>query len=86
MAQRDEIQAQIAELQKQLESADDGTELWVKDLKSGHETKLTGVHARKWLKRLGLDDEEGQAPEGEEGAEGAEDPPPSASVWGRKGR
>jgi hypothetical protein len=85
MAGRDEIQAQIAALQKQLEAADGGDELWVRDPKTGHETKLTGAHAQKWLRRLGLDDEE---PEGDDGADGGEgqDPPPSGgnSVWGRK--
>lgn len=83
MAQRDEIQAQIAALQKQLEDSDDGTELWVKDPSSGHETKLTGAHARKWLKRLGLDDSDEQP---EEGDPAEEDPQPPGTVWGRKGR
>jgi hypothetical protein len=82
MAQRDEIQAQIAALQKQLEAADGGDELWVKDPKTGHETKLTGAHAQKWLRRLGLDDDEDT---GDDDGEG-QDPPPSGgnSVWGRK--
>jgi hypothetical protein len=85
MAGRDEIQAQIAQLQKQLEAADGGDELWVRDPKTGHETKLTGTHAQKWLKRLGLDDDEGTEGDDGDSLEG-QDPPPSggSSVWGRK--
>jgi hypothetical protein len=87
MPTKAEIQAQIDALTKQMETAgDDGaeSELWVKDDK-GRETRLTGAHAKKWLRNLGLEDDE--APEGTEGGGGAPtDPPPSGSesVWGRK--
>ena len=83
---RADIEAQIAELQKQLETEDDGTELWVRD-ERGRETKLTGAYAKKWLKNLGLDDDEPDPADGGDGADPAQaDPPPSGgkSVWGRK--
>lgn len=84
---RDEIQAQIDALTAELDSSDDGTELWVKDAQ-GRETKLTGAHAKKWLKQLGLEDDEAQD-DGAEGGDGeGQDPPPRGgdSVWGRKSR
>lgn len=92
MATKAEIQAQIEELTKSLDSADDGdeVELWVKDEK-GRETKLTGAYAKKWLKALGLEDDEppadGQDPDGGDGKT-PEDPPPAggSTVWGRKGK
>jgi hypothetical protein len=86
MPNRDEIQAQIDALTKQLQDDDEGTELWVKDEK-GRETKLTGAYARKWLRNLGLEDDEPQGDgQGDEPDPAQADPPPSGgkSVWGRK--
>lgn len=88
MPTKQEIQAQIDALTKQLDAAGDdgaGTELWVKDEK-GRETRLTGAHAKKWLKNLGLEDEATEGGEGAEGGSQDQDPPPSGaeSVWGRK--
>lgn len=90
MPTKKDIQAQIDALTAQLDTADDDgkeTELWVKDAQ-GRETRLTGAHAKKWLKNLGLEDD---APEGGDGADdggdpGQQDPPPAGaeSVWGRK--
>lgn len=85
---RADIEAQIAALQKQLEDDDEGTELWVRDEK-GRETKLTGAHAKKWLRQLGLEDDEepqdGTEAEGPDGGDGQQDPPARGnSVWGRK--
>jgi hypothetical protein len=87
VANRDEIQAQIDALTKQLDSEGDDVELWVKD-QNGRETKLTGSYAKKWLKNLGLEDDEPQGDEGDpESGKGAPlepDPQPAgASVWGR---
>jgi hypothetical protein len=92
MATKSEIQKQIDALTKELESAPDDAgggdvELWVKD-EHGRETKLTGAHAKKWLKNLGLEDDEPAGGEGDsaEGDPANGDPPPagSESVWGRK--
>lgn len=88
MATRQEIEAQIQALQKELEGADDGTELWIEDEK-GRKTKLTGPHAKRWLRNLGLDDDEAPADGSGDGAEGdQQDPPPAggSSVWGRKAK
>lgn len=82
------IQAQIDQLTAQLND-DSDLELWVKD-SAGRETKLTGAHAKRWLKQLGLEDDppegsEGDPPEGGEGDPPADPPPAGAeSVWGRK--
>ncbi len=58
MASRKEIEDQIAKLQADLAQADeDGYECWVKDDK-GRETKIGGQHAKKWLARLGVLDED----------------------------
>jgi hypothetical protein len=88
MPTKQEIQAQIDALTKQLDTAgDDGaeTELWVKDEK-GRETRLTGAHAKRWLKNLGLEDDASEGGEGDGGGDPPQDPPPSGaeSVWGRK--
>lgn len=89
MPTKKDIQAQIDALTAQLDTADDDgaeTELWVKDEK-GRETRLTGAHAKKWLKNLGLEDDEPEAGDGAEGGDpGQQDPPPAGaeSVWGRK--
>lgn len=58
MAKRSEIEAQMAALQKQLESADDEDddyEVWVKNDK-GNETRLPSKKAGGWLKEnFGID-------------------------------
>lgn len=88
MASRQDIEAQIAALQQQLE-ADDGLTLVVED-ERGRKTHLSGPHAKRWLKNLGLDDDEGAAPEGDGDPEGGQesDPPPAggATIWGRKAK
>ena len=54
----DEQAAQLAELQALAEAPDDPElELYVKD-ENGRETRLTGSHAQKWLKNLGLGDDD----------------------------
>lgn len=74
---REELQAQIDAL-----DAEDNVEVWVEDDR-GRKTKLTGGHARKWLRNLGLEDEE---PDDEEGTETEQqDPKPKAGYFGRKG-
>lgn len=54
MASRKEIESQIAALQKDLEGADDDTELWVEHERGGKNvrTKLSGTHAKSWLSDL----------------------------------
>jgi hypothetical protein len=88
MPTKSEIQKQIEALNKQLETADDdgdSTELWVKDAQ-GRETRLTGAHAKKWLKNLGLEDDESQGDGADGDGQVPTDPGPagSESVWGRK--
>jgi hypothetical protein len=90
---RDEIQQQIAALQAELDGGDD-LELWVKDEK-GRETRLTGAHAKRWLAKLGLDDDGGDQDQGDgDGGQGdgqgdgrvPADPQPRDSIWGRAAR
>lgn len=56
----------LADRAKAEDEADASTEVWVKNDK-GHEVKLTGTKARKFLSQFGLDDEDGDddEPEGE---------------------
>lgn len=66
MAKRSDIEAQIAALQKELESSDEDTELWVEHDRGGRavRTKLSGNHAKSWLDELfgtGAKDDEGDA-------------------------
>lgn len=61
------------------EAADASTEVWVKNA-AGHEVKLTGSKARKFLSQFGLEDEEGE--EQEEGEEGEEADPEPAGAGG----
>lgn len=51
MAKKSEIEAQIAALQKDLESADTDDEIWIKD-ESGREVKVTGRRATSVLSRF----------------------------------
>jgi hypothetical protein len=86
VAKKSEIQSQIDALTAQLDSADpdEDTELWVRDEK-GRETRLTGSNAQKWLKGLGLvDDEAPPADGGGDGGTGnppADPPPPSGNRY-----
>jgi hypothetical protein len=95
MGKREEIAAQIAALQKQLED-DDDLELWVETEgdKGKHRAQLRGKYARKMLSRLGLDDDEDQADDdgatdgdGADGGtgDGGKDPaPPSEHKYFRR--
>lgn len=74
---REELQAQLAEL-----DAEETVELRVKD-ERGRETTLTGAHAKKWLRQLGLEDDEAQDEAGDEEEE--QDPKPKSGYFGRKG-
>lgn len=69
-ASRAEKQAQIEALQAELAAEADDVELWVEH--EGKKTQLKGAHARRWLKQLGLADEEPAA----EGEPADEDPTP----------
>jgi hypothetical protein len=76
---------ELAELQALAEAPDDELELYVKD-ERGRETRLTGSHAQKWLKTLGLgDDDEESAVDKAKDDEGApdkaeDDKPPAAKT------
>lgn len=82
-----EQQRQLDELTALADAPDgDVEELYVKDEK-GRETRLTGAHATKWLKNLGLvdDDDAGDAGDGTDGDDagggaGAKDEPPAAKT------
>lgn len=71
---REELQAALDAL-----NAEDNTELWVEDEK-GRKTKLTGEHAKKWLRNLGLSDDDESDQEETEA-----DPEPPRGYFGRKG-
>lgn len=69
-----DIEAQIAALQAQL-AEDDGLELVV-DM-DGKKTTLRGSHAKRWLAKLGLDDDDqGDAGDDDQGDAGDGDPAP----------
>lgn len=76
-ATRAELEAQLAAL-----DSEENVELWVE--KDGVKTRLTGGHAKTWLSKLGLGDEE---PDDEEAGddEPEPDPAPKAGYFGRKG-
>lgn len=62
-----EQQRQLADLQALADAPDDDEfDLVVRDEK-GRETRLTGKHAQKWLKNLGLGDDD--EPEGDKAAD-----------------
>lgn len=88
MPKRSDIEAQIAALQSELDSADTDDEIWVKG-DDGREYKVTGRRATSILKRLGLSDilnddsKEPAGEEGEEGEEAEEDPKPKGGYFGR---
>lgn len=55
MGRRDELRKQIDSLQAEYDSAeDDELEVWVRN-GDGHETRLTGERAARWLARNGYD-------------------------------
>jgi len=56
VARRDELEAQLAEMQAELDGLDDDEyEVWIKD-DGGRESKVTGRHAKTWLQKLGVVD------------------------------
>lgn len=73
-------EAELKALQDELAGADadDDVEVWVKDEK-GRQTQLRGGHAKKWLKNLGLDDDDDQGdgtdPEGPDDDDTDPEPP-----------
>lgn len=90
MASRSEIEAQMAALQQQLETAadDDDYEVWVKNDK-GHETRLPSSKASGWLKENFGIDLSGAAPAAEEEGEPADevvkDGKPNTGYFGKRG-
>lgn len=66
----------LAELKALEEAPDDDFDLVVRD-KEGRETRLTGKHAQKWLRNLGLDDDDetGEPAGDAAGDEGGPDKP-----------
>jgi hypothetical protein len=77
---RSDVEAQIAALQAELDTADTDDEIWVKG-DDGREYKVTGRRATSVLKKLGLadilsDDSEEQAGEEETEEEPEDDPQP----------
>jgi len=83
---RSDVEAQIAALQAELDTADTDDEIWVKG-DDGREYKVTGRRATSVLKKLGLsdilsDDTEEQAGEETE-EEPEEDPKPKGGYFGR---
>lgn len=78
--------AQLADRQKAEDEADSGLEVWARNDK-GHEVKLTGTRARKFLASFGLDDEEGQGDgQAAEEEEEADDPPGGAGYFKSRGK
>lgn len=87
MAKRSEIEKQMADLQKQLDSADTDDEIWIKD-ESGHEIKVTGRRATSVLNRYAkLFEEKTEGDQGDdEGDEDEKDPAPPTGYFGRKAK
>jgi hypothetical protein len=88
---RAQIEAQIAELQGQLDTADTDDEVWVKD-ERGREFKVAGRRATSLLGRLGLLDDDGEDDSDEsddpdeDGASGKKDPKPGGGGYFAKRR
>lgn len=73
---KQEILDQIAALQAEADGIDDGDyDVWVKDPESGHETKLSGSHGKKWLQKLGIVDPDPEPEETGNGDGDGEKPP-----------
>lgn len=67
-----DLLATLSERATQEDQEDESTEVWVKNDK-GHEVKLTGSKARRFMAQFGIeDDDEDQGDEGDEGDEGAD--------------
>lgn len=83
---RADVQAQIAALQAELDTADTDDEVWVKG-DDDREYKVTGRRATSILKRLGLADildDETEEPAGEETDEEPDpDPKPKGGYFAR---
>lgn len=83
---RSDVEAQIAALQAELDTADTDDEIWVKG-DDGREYKVTGRRATSVLKKLGLSDilaDDTEEPAGEETEEEPEeDPKPKNGYFGR---
>lgn len=83
---RSDVEAQIAALQAELDTADTDDEVWVKG-DDGREYKVTGRRATSVLKKLGLADilaDDSEEPAGEEAEEEQEeDPKPKGGYFGR---
>lgn len=79
---RSDVEAQIAALQAELDTADTDDEIWVKG-DDNREYKVTGRRATSILGKLGLlgDDSEEPAEEAEEEPE--DDPKPETGYFGR---
>src|SRR5881394_2416519 len=72
MGKRDEIRRQIEALQREHDEApdDDDDDLEIGVEKDGHKVTVKGRHARKVMRRLGLDDDDDQGAAGGEGEAG----------------
>lgn len=86
MGKRQDLAKQIEELQKEHDEApdDDDDDLEIGVEKDGQKVTVRGRHARKVMRRLGLDDPEGTPPAGDgqgddDDGDGKTDPPPPAS-------
>ena len=78
-AEREQLAA-LAEKAKAEEMEDQGYEIWVKNEK-GHQVKMTGAAARRFMAQFGVDDDEdGQDDEGDETED--EDEPDDKPVGG----
>jgi hypothetical protein len=87
---RADIEASIAELQAELDTADTDDEVWIKDPKTGHEVKVSGRRATGVLNRFKdlFDDDQADddAPEGEEGDDLPDDDQPGGDGGYFRGR
>lgn len=79
---KEEIAAAIAELQAEMDTADDDDEIWVKH-PDGHEVRVRGRKASNVLKSFGgIFDDPAPADEGEEGDELPDDEQPGGGDGG----
>lgn len=80
---KEEISAAMAELQAELDSADDDDEIWVKH-PDGHEVRVRGRKASNVLKSFGgiFDDPASDGDEGQEGDELPDDDQPGGGDGG----
>lgn len=79
---RSDVEAQIAALQAELDTAETDDEVWVKG-EDGREYKVTGRRATSVLKKLGLADDSEEPAGEEEPEEPEEDPKPKGGYFGR---